>query len=104
MEYRPELRVRFQLSEKIVMRQIDDYPDAGKAREDFGQRYEQEPNPAPTRFFILVITCSNVPNMSMMMPFARAEDGQHPKFEPAEVLTVIRKLNSGELKDSTLCG
>jgi hypothetical protein len=103
VEYRPELRVRFQLSEQYDVPQIGSIPGVRKALEEFGQQYEQGTNKAPMRFFILVLTCSNVPKMSIIMPFAITEDGQHADLEPAEVLNVIRELNSGELKDSRLC-
>jgi hypothetical protein len=104
MEYRPELRVRFQLSEQYDVLQIDSRLDIRQALDEAVQRYEQGPNkaPAPVLFFVLRITCSNVPNMCILLP-SSMEDGRPPECEPAGVITVIRLLNSGELKDNTVC-
>jgi hypothetical protein len=105
VEYRPELRVRFQLSEQYDVPPIDDSPDARQALDEAVQRYGQGTNkaPAPLLVFMLIITCSNVPNLRSLV-HCTAEDLEFYELEPAGVLHVIRKLNSGELNDSTLFG
>jgi hypothetical protein len=105
-EYRPELRVRFQLSEQYDVPQIDSRLDIRQALEEFVQKYEQGTNkaPGPMRFFILVLTCSNVPNLSYIQPCVFEDEQQPHKFEPAAVVNFIRELNSGEVKDSIMRG
>jgi hypothetical protein len=98
VEYRPELRVRFQLSEQYDVWQIDDFPNI---RQKVGQPSELG-GVCPGHHFMLLLTCSNVPNMHYILP-SSMEDGQ-PECEPAAVINAIRNLNSGELKDSTLFG
>jgi hypothetical protein len=101
MEYRPELRVRCQLSEHYDVPQIDSILEVQQALHESNeavQRPEQGTN--PMLFFMLLITCSNVPNMSHILPCAVEDGGQPPDLEPAAVINFIRKLNSGELKDS----
>jgi hypothetical protein len=105
MEYRPELRVRFQVSEQYDVPPIDEFPNIRQALDEAVQRYGQGFNkaPAPWLVFMLVITCSNVPNLRDIVPCA-AEDLEFHELEPAGVINAIRKLNSGELNDSTLFG
>jgi hypothetical protein len=101
MEYRPELRVRFQLSEKIVVRQIDDFPNIRQSLHETEQRYEQGTNTTgggvrPRRHFALLLTCSNVPNMCTLLPCAVTENWQSAECVPVEFILL---LNSGEVKD-----
>jgi hypothetical protein len=103
VEYRPELRVRFQLSQQYDVPQIDDFPDVRQRLDEAVQRYEQGPKtPYPMLVFMLVITCSNVPSLSSIVPCAVAENGQSIECEPAAFINAIRRLNSGELKDRNL--
>jgi hypothetical protein len=71
-EYRPELRVCFQVSEQYDVPQIDSILEIRQALDEVTERYEQGTNKAlaPTPFFILLITCSNVPNMRNIVPCA----------------------------------
>jgi hypothetical protein len=98
MEYRPELRVRFQVSEQYDVPQIDDFANIRQAFDEAVQRNEQG-TVAPRHHFMLLMTCSNVPNLRIILPCA-AEVGQPFELDPAEVLNAIRLLNSGEMKDS----
>jgi hypothetical protein len=105
MEYRPELRVRFQLSEQYDVPQIDDFPDARQRLDEAVQRYEQG-CVCPSHHFMLMLNCSNVLNLRDIVPCAAEPTAaaEVHVIEPAAVINIIRKLNSGELNDSTLCG
>jgi hypothetical protein len=55
--------------------------------------------PSPIRVFIVLITCSNVPNLGYSVPCA-VEDGHVPLMDSTKIINSIRLLNSGELKDN----
>jgi hypothetical protein len=109
MEYRPELRVRFQVSEQYDVLEIDSIPvqhlGIREALDEMVQRCEGNKAPFPILFFILQITCSNVPNMNNIVPSAVEDDGRLPSdLEPAEVQRhpSPKQRTGGDMKDSTL--
>jgi hypothetical protein len=100
VEYRPEVRVRFQVSEQYDVWKIDDFPDIREALDEYVQRSEQgseQGTVAPRHHFVFLITCSNVP-MRYLVPCG-VEGLELQECVPVKV---IRLLNSGEMKDSKL--
>ncbi|KAJ1417341.1 hypothetical protein B484DRAFT_400863 [Ochromonadaceae sp. CCMP2298] len=97
MEYRPELRVRFQLDPQYDVMPIDLLgeinPDIAQGIAQTMERYQHMAQRG--RMFMFLLTCSNVPSMTRVLPCATeggADEG--PTNAPSDI---IKHLNNGDL-------